>query len=287
MYQPSVSIAANVCAADTAIILHTVPSWLRVFGNQLSEILLIVDELSPVGRILAHHKQAYTNQDLYTAIKQVAALDSRVRYAALDYRTVRDTSLRWFGEPDVVRCQSGTPIFAFAYAIEKAESDIILRVDCDMLFFDRGWLGKGIQLLESETVDLVEPPKLGMNHHPYHNMISTRAFMLKPSAFIRKCTPLKAHRLDWGRRIHRYFTGRPTWLSLEEIFKKEKDRKRIKHELLDTDLGFSIHVYTREYAVRQHFKNVVTKIESGFVPSFQLNEGWNLVLDFWPELATL
>lgn len=287
MGQTSFSIATNVCAADTPIIKHTVPSWLRVFGQQLSEVLLIVDELSPAGRILAHHKQIYTNQDLYSAIKQVTALDSRVHCVRLDYSQASDTSLRWFGEPNVVRCQSGTPIFAYLYAVENVKSDLVLKTDCDMLFFDQGWLEKGIELIEADALDLLEPPRLGMDNDLYGDMISTRAVMLNRSAFVARCTPLKAHHLDWARTVHRYLTGRPIWLSLEQILKKEKDRKRIRHEVLDSQLGFSIHVYTREYALRQHFENVVVKIESGFVPRRQLDEGWNLVLDFWPELATL
>jgi hypothetical protein len=278
------SIAANVCAADTAIISHTVPSWLRVFGDKLLEILLVVDEEPPAGRMAAHHQQVYTNRELYGAIEQLKDLDPRIRSTALDYTRSRDLSLKWFSEPHVVRCQSGSPTFGYTYAIEQALSEIVLRLDCDMLFFDGGWLNAAIELLESESLDLLEPPKLGMNIHGYENTVSTGAFMLKRSSFVSRCLPLKAHRLDWLRRLHRALKGRPPFLSLEEIFKKEKDRGRIKHILLDSSLGCSIHVYTREYAHVEHLGETISKIESGLIPDEQVAQGWNLTLEVWPPI---
>jgi glycosyltransferase involved in cell wall biosynthesis len=276
------SIAANVCAVDSAIILHTVPNWLRVFADKLLEILLVVDEEPSTGRMAAHHQQRYTNRDLYAAIDQLKDLDPRIRSTVLDYTRARDLSLKWFSEPDVVRCQSGSPTFGYTYAIEQASSEIILRLDCDMLFYDSGWLTTAIELLESESFDLLEPPKMGMDVHGYKNTISTGAFMLKRSSFVSRCLPLKAHRLDWLRRFHRALKRRPTFLSLEEIFKKEKERGRIKHTLLDSNLGCSIHVYTRDYAYAEHLDQIIAKIESGLIPDEQVAHGWNLTLEVWP-----
>ncbi len=276
------SIAANVCAVDSAIILHTVPNWLRVFGDKLMEILLVVDEEPSTGRMAAHHQQRYTNRDLYEAIDQLKDLDPRIRSTVLDYTRARDLSLKWFSEPDVVRCQSGSPTFGYTYAIEQASSEIILRLDCDMLFYDSGWLTTATELLESESFDLLEPPKMGMDVHGYKNTISTGAFMLKRSSFVSQCLPLKAHRLDWLRRFHRTLKGRPTFLSLEEILKKEKERGRIKHTLLDSSLGCSIHVYTRDYAHVEHLDQIISKIEAGLIPEEQVAQGWNLTLEVWP-----
>jgi glycosyltransferase involved in cell wall biosynthesis len=281
--EQSFSIAANVCAVDSAIILHTVPNWLRVFGDKLQELLLIVDEEPSTGRMAAHHQQRYTNRELYAAIEKLKDLDPRIRFTVLDYNRARDLSQKWFGEPNVVRCQSGSPTFGYTYAIEQASSEIILRLDCDMLFFDGGWVTTAIELLESETLDLVEPPKMGMDFHGYENTISTGAFMLKRSNFVSRCLPLKAHRLDWPRRVHRTLKGRPTFLSLEEIFKKEKERGRIRHRLLDSSLGCSVHVYTREYAHVEHLHRIISKIESGLIPDEQVAHGWNLTLDLWPQ----
>jgi hypothetical protein len=280
-------IAANVCAADTAMILHTIPSWLRVFRDQLSEILLVVDEALPSGRIASQHKNGHSNKELYAAIEYLERLDHRVRHRILDYSCALRTSQKWFHETNLLRCQAGTPIFAFLQAIEESSGDIVLRTDSDMFFFDAGWVDRAIELLQSKTVDLVEPPRLGTDLHPYQTAISTRAFLVKRSQFTSRCLPLRAYRLDLARRLHRALNGRPAWLALEQMLEKEKDRGRIRHALLDCNLGFSIHVHDREYPPLEEFERIVSAIESGSVPAEQVSQGWNLVLQAWPSSQAL
>ncbi len=263
------------------MISHTLPSWLRVFGDKLSDILLVIDPIPPSGRIARQHGASYDAGDIYSAVERLKLIDPRVRSVVLDYSRANATSQKWFLIPSILRCQGGTPIFAFVQAVEESWGDIVLRTDADMLFFDDGWVDEAIDLLQSQTVDLVEPPKLGMTIHPYLD-ISTRCFILNRSSFISRCLPLRPYQLDWARRIHRALNGRPPWLSLEEIFKREKDRGRIKHVLLDSQLGFSLHVYSREYAHLTDFGQIVSMIESGSVPAEQVSQGWNLVLEAWP-----
>jgi hypothetical protein len=264
------------------MILHTVPSWLRVFGERLLEVVLVVDPMPPSGRIASQHGNVYNHEDLSASVECLQRLDQRVRSAVLDYSHAAAVSQKWFREPNVLRCQGGTPIFAFIHAIEESSEDIVLRTDSDMLFFDAGWVDRAIGLLQSKTVDLVEPPKLGMDIHSYR-AISTRSFILNRPAFISKCLPLRPYQLDWARRFHRALNGRPPWLSLEEILMKEKGRGRIRHSLLDSELGFSVHVYSREYAHLDDFEQCVSMIESGSVPAEQVSQGWNLVLEAWPS----
>jgi hypothetical protein len=152
-----------------------------------------------------------------------------------------------------------------------------------MLFYDNGWVDKAKQLLQTDTLDLVEPPRFGMNIYKDDFALSTRAVLLKPLTFETRCLPIKAYRLDLVRRVHRYIKRRPPWLSLEQMLQKEKDCKRIRHGVLDNKLGFSIHVYSREYPRFEWFKNAVSMIESGAVPAEQEQMGWNLVLEAWPN----
>ncbi|HUS10205.1 MAG TPA: hypothetical protein VMZ30_07045 [Pyrinomonadaceae bacterium] len=277
------SLATNVCATDGAMLQHTLPSWLRVFGERLTEVVVVVDERPPSGRIASQRGHIQDGDDLLNRISRICELDPRVRCVRLNYDCVPETSLKWFGQANIVRCQSGTPIFAFVQAVEEASSDIVLRTDCDMLFCESGWLNEAIEALQSDALDLVEPPKLGMHLHGYETMVSTGTFMLKRSRFLERCLPLKVHHLDWARRFHRILKGRPSWLSLEEMFKKEKERGRIRHALLDSSVGFSVHVYTREYAQVEYFGEVISKIESGLIPDEQMPYGWNLTLEVWPQ----
>ncbi len=277
----SFSIAANVCAADGAMILHTVPSWLRTFGDRLSEVLLVFDERPASGRLARQHRKVFEKGQLRDALADLVKLDSRIRCSVLNYDLVARTGRKWFQEPNILRCQAGTPIFAFVQAIEESSGDIVLRTDADMLFCDNGWLDQALRMLQCNENDVVEPPKLGMEFHPSFQLVSTRAFMVRRSQFVANCLPLKAHRLDPARRVHRFLTRRSSWLALEEIFEKEKKSERIRHIILQPQLGFSVHVYNRDDVHVDSFARMVSLIESNRVPPNQIEQGWNLVRAAW------
>lgn len=279
----SFSIAANVCPADSRLIRYTVQNWLRVFAQGLSEVLLVVDERPLSGRIAQQHGSVFRTSDLYQALDELVKWDSRIKYRVLDYGSVASTGQKWFQESSILKCQSGTPIFAFAQAIEEASADIVLRTDADMLFCDNGWVDQATQVLKANEIDIAEPPKLGMDLHPSYQRVSSRAFLVKRSDFASKCLPLAPHRLDPARRLHRFLLGRSSWLALEEIFEKEKKRDHIRHRVLPSDLGFSIHVANRDDAKLQGFANVISLIESNRVPAEQIEQGWNLAREAWPQ----
>ncbi len=275
------SIAANVCSADSALISYTVQNWLRVFAERLSEILLVVDERPLSGRIAEQQRRVFESGELYAALDEVVKVDPRIRYCVLNYGSVARTGQKWFQESNILRCQAGTPIFAFAQAIEESSADIILRTDADMLFCDSGWVDQAIGILQRNEIDVVEPPKLGMDLRPSYQLVSTRAFMVKRSAFVANCLPLKAHRIDLARRVHRFINGRSSWLALEEIFEKEKKSNRIRHTILQSQLGFSVHVYNREDVHVAGFQEMISLVESNRVPAAQIKQGWNLVREAW------
>lgn len=273
------SIATNVCLVDAPLIRYTIPSWLRIWGDRLYEIVILVDEQPVSGRIAALHNIAGSKEQLFSVIDELMKTDSRIRYVVLNTeKAIQQISKKWFVGKVPLRCQAGTPIIAFLQAIEEATGDLVLRTDCDMLFHDDGWLNEADALLEQGIVDLVEPPKYGMHLHSEYTEVSSRAFLIRPALFKSSCLPLKTYRLDLFRRIHRRLSGRSSWLALEQIIQEEKKRKKIRHKVLDSQFGYSVHIYTREYAKLKHFYAIVSNIEMGRLPLDDQIVEWNLVL---------
>ena len=134
------SVASNATVADGPTLLRVVPHWLRVFGGQVSEIVIVVDTAPLTGRIAELQRGQSNRERLQEAIRTLEGADSRVRFVSLS--CIEETALqrRWFGKARPVRCQAGTPILAFVAAIDCAKSNIVLRCDSDMLFCERGWL---------------------------------------------------------------------------------------------------------------------------------------------------
>lgn len=267
------SIASNVCLADWAVVRYTVPSWLKVFGSSLAEVVVVVDERPPTGRIAESNPDLWDKGKLWHELSLLREHDSRVRIVRLSECPSEAVSRKWFGKSRPVRCQAGTPILAFICALEATHQDWVMRTDSDMLFHEAGWLKAAENLLGQGVV--VEPPRLALETQ----VISTRALMVKRSCFA-KCLPIKPWRLHPLGRLHRALKGRPTWLALEQMLEREKIKGRIRHTILPRTLGFSLHVARRQYSIEPWFGTMVKRVETGDIPTEQAAQ-WNLSPQCW------
>jgi hypothetical protein len=276
--QPRISLVTNVSLLDEARFRHTVPSWVRVFGERLSELVVIVDGLRPTGRIATAQGPLPDYAEFQRGLERLAQLDPRVRIVPLpEERALEPVARRWFMRGRPLRCQAGTPILAFVYALESASSPLVLRCDCDMLFFESGWLEEACARLHTQRALIVEPARLGGDHA---ETVSTRAMLTCPRELKRALLPMRAHRLGLARRLHRRLLGRPDWLALEQMLELERRRGRLEHVILPEALGYSVHVATRADAARPGFEHCVAGIEAGAVPAAQAGS-WNFRSDAW------
>ncbi len=277
----AISLVTNASVADDLRIRSTVPSWLRVFGERLREVVIIVDQSAPTGRIARLHGTLGSSASLAEAIADLEAGDRRVRHQFFPgAEPPQATARRWFRRGVPLRCQAGTPILAFARAFDSAAENLVLRADCDMLFVEAGWLDAATKLLRSGAADLVEPPRLGQPERSKTVEISTRALMIDRQAFDARCLPLPAHRLDVLRRLHRRLSGRPTWVALEQMFQREKQRGHLRHVVLENSLGYSMHVATRDDVRVEGFAEIVAQFEHRAMPAAQ-NGRWNFLPAAW------
>lgn len=276
----SFSLVTNVCATDQNRICVSAPHWIRVFGERLAEIRIVVDPEPPSGRIAAIHPSRSDVNSLLAQLRELQDTDSRVSYSILpSTQDLEWIVRRWFHRGSPVRCQDGTPILAFLVAIELARGPIVMRTDCDMLFVDHGWLEAAVTLLEARDVDLVEPPRLGLPCGEAETQVSTRAFLLHKRSVL-DWIPITAHRLDPLRRLHRWLQGRPPWLALEQMLQREKDNGRIRHSVLPNNLGYSMHVARQEDVESSGFIRVVSDFEKSVLPSGQ-DQHWNFLPSAW------
>ena len=274
------AIATNACFHDHEILAHTVPSWVRVFGDKLSNISIIVDSNVPTGRIGSRRDIELNREALQQCLLNLVSADSRIHVIALEELPPEVLSRKWFGEVIQARCQAGTPILAFASAFEAAGAPLVLRADCDMLFYERGWLSRACEILLNDEADLVEPPRCGFTGGS-ETAISSRALMMKPAAFSSRCLPIKACRLDWLRRLHRRLHGRNTLIAFEGMLEFERKKGQLRRVILDRSLGCSIHVIDRHLSPAGWFERIVRRIEKGDLTRAQYKEDWNFARSAW------
>jgi hypothetical protein len=268
-----------VCSSDL------VPHVLRALGDRFSELIIIADLKPPEGRIRELHGAQHTHDNLLEILHSLAGRDSRIRLATLPKPSEVPLLFDdWFSSTltPVVRCQAGTPIYAYVYGIYIASNDIVLHLDSDILFKDSGWFDTMTTLLHNKQYAIVEPARFG-NPLLAPVVISTRAFGVNRAHLKETNLPMSPSRLTGLRRWHRIATGRPTWLALEKSFEHLKQQGRLSHCILPASLGWSFHVPKIDHVRLSGFEKVVESVERDEMPESQYNAGW----DFDPAAWTL
>lgn len=281
MTRAVLSLATNVCVTDLHRIRQVLPHWLRVFDRHMSELVVVVDTTPPSGRIAQLHRNKFSIQQILGELEQIKRQDQRVRSVALSTDRLPPVSCRWFTSRCPLRGQEGTPIFAFIAAIDEAKGPCVLRMDCDMLVFDNGWVEEAVRVLESDEADLVSPARV--SHRDYPGNISTQIFALHKPRFYERRLPMTPHRLGLVRRLHRALQGRSSWLALETMFEIERARGGLRFQVLDGRLGNCMHVHAAGLPGVPGFGRVVCRIERGDIPRAQCEGSLNYLPECWSQ----
>ena len=272
-----IDIVTNVSLNDGIRIFYSLPNWVRVFNSKINEITIVVDEKAVEGRIGKLHKKSYPEFELNKVLEELVQKYPFVKVQKLDYRRLKEISSKFFRTATPIRCQGGTPIFAFLAAIIFAKDGIILKTDCDMLYYDNGWVKKAIDMLNNNYYDIIEPPKLGRSDIDF----STRAFLIDKKRFLQKM-PMKAHTLGFLKIIDRKLKKRSIYLAWEQMIQKEIEAQRFTSICLKKELGYSMHTVSNNDINPSSYDNVVSKVEKNMIPPEQKNS-WDYNREFWIE----
>lgn len=270
-----ISFTTNATLADFIRLKYFLPNVLRVFGERLSELVVIIDAKPEEGRISVLQQSNKKHTPLSgQLIAELSGLDKRIRFAELDYSQVKDISRKWFAQDSIIRCQAGTPIFAFLYGLEISQSPRVFRSDCDMLFNDKGFIDK-INEAE-ESIDLIQPPFL----RDMPGEFSSRAFFVNRQAIERKL-PLQPAKLGFLRQLHRRYHQRPVFMALEQIFEHNIQRNNLNCVKQTTALGHTMHLPKREDFHDANIEEIISRFNSGIIPAAQLAKAHDFAVSCW------
>lgn len=277
---PALSLVSNLSCYDLPRLERIVPHWLRVFGDRIEELVLVLDPVLPTGRIARLHREAVSAEVMASAVEALALNDSRVRLECLERVNAEQTLARWFRPRGSIRCQGGTPILAFVAAIDMARNDLVLRLDCDMVFSGVDWLEPTVRGVLAREWDLGSPPRVGESA----TVVSSRAFLLDRAHWRATFLPIRPSRLDPLRSLHRWLQGRPPWLALENTMDAMRQRGCLRHGAVDQAEGASLHVIHAAEAAASDFPAALSRLERGEVPVAQRARGWNFDPSVWRDV---
>lgn len=200
---------------------------IEVIDDNCKEILIAIDKSKEIGRIAALHGddcKELIDTSLFNGNQLV-----RVEY--INYAEVK--ILRKYGiSSKAIKCIGGTPIFQYLWAIDKANYDIQIKMDCDMLLSGRI---EGEKLTKSLYKNEVMPlPDL----RGQTSLFSTRAFCLNRKLLLKNKIRL---RRNYGiNGVKNILNHGHNFVALEYAWRKIKFRS-----IENIGINYTMHVPRR------------------------------------------
>lgn len=211
-----VTLQISLAPTDLPTAKHTVPHQLRVWADQVDEILLVLDKHRSHGRYSTDWQERLPG--MLALLEECCAAYPHARAVEVDYSPEAAARLadRYSGgRPLPAKDCHGGPFYSYFYALDAARHNYVLHMDSDMMFGGGSptWVAEAIELMNERRDVIVCCPLYGppapdgrMTGHVSHwmqpephtsvayraNFISTRLFMLDQERFQSEigCLPL-------------------------------------------------------------------------------------------------
>ncbi|NJL41586.1 MAG: glycosyltransferase family 2 protein [Leptolyngbyaceae cyanobacterium SM1_4_3] len=306
------SLSIMVARTDIPFMMHTIPHQVRVCNFPFSQRLLAVDT-APLTGDKVNRPGIGTMEQLRDYCSQL--LDSNVvdKVVDIDYSETfhRQVYQKHFGRRiKQTHNYKGYPILGSLFAIEAAQSDYLLRLDSDMLFYqetDYNWIKEGIKLLQENPQvvavrPLTGPPaKDGSLHQkvPFERdpngfyrfkFFSSRAYLIDRKRFD-QLLPLK---VLWRTYKQKFMNSLPTdiqtWAnytfnkgaldSWEVMVSRRLEETDYVRAVIESPQSWTLHPIDRKPEFIQALPDIIQKIESGWYPPEQGGH-YDLILKYW------
>lgn len=312
--RPTRTAQLNIHPNDIALVPHLLPHQIRMWAPQVDRIHVTLDTH---GSVAGHYRAVGMGEKLASMralLDSLMADEPKLRVDEVDGspEARREVAQAFFGRDDVpLKAWHGGPFYAYLYGLHRADADVIVHFDGDMLFGggDPGWLDEATGVLrrtpDTLFVGPLPGPPLpdgalighgvhwrGVRHEPVDGLpypahrfdtVSTRIMVLAPALLRERLGgPIPWRRPDLRRRVHARLLGNPPdTLNLERslsVTMRERGLGRI--DMLGSGDGmWSLHPPYRSAEFVARLPEFVDRVERGDVPDgqrgrYDLGEPW-------------
>jgi hypothetical protein len=219
-----------------------------------------------------------------------------------DPKEVQKLSRINFGAPyPETHCFRGYPIHGSIRQFHQKESDYVLHLDCDMLFYEEkgfSWITEGIKLME-ENEDILcvlprggPPTKNGDLHQGTNTYekddsrgiylfknFTSRHYLMHRKRYL-SLLPMKPRWLSWREPIKSRLFGNGKMLCWETMVEKSLERSNLWRADLMTDQAWSVHPGDRTKLFYRLLPKIITDISKGIFPEKQAGH-FDLRIEDW------
>lgn len=289
---PTLSSFIFAARSDASFIAHTLPGLLQMLKKVDSKPVVTVDTSSPGGVLGESLSQADLSQ-LAMELESIQTLEHpfHIEKFSPNLTKVINLSVQHFGYPHrETHCFRGYPTHGSIRQFHQKDSDYILHLDCDMLFYeDAGfsWIEKGIRLMEENEDILCILPRGGppTNDGELHQgttyyekdesrglylfkNFTSRHYLMHKKRFL-SLLPMKPEWLSWREPIKSRFFGNGKMLCWETTVEKSLEKSSLWRADLMTEKAWSLHPGERNDDFYRLLPQIVKYISKGIFPEKQ------------------
>lgn len=162
--KPGVTLQISLAPTDLPTAKHTVPHQLRVWADQVDEILLVLDKHRSHGRYsTAWHERL---PGMLALLDECCATYPHARVVEVDYSPEAAARLadRYFGGQALPpKDCNGGPFYSLFYGLDAPRYNHVLHTDSDMMFGGGSprWVAEAIELMNKRSDVMVCCPLYG------------------------------------------------------------------------------------------------------------------------------
>lgn len=289
------TLQVNLHPLDAPHAVHTLAHHLRVFGDQVDEILLTLDlHHTPGSRYRADDYDAKL-RSLRTVLDKLCDQSPKVRIVEVRYdeAAVRDVASTFLGRESVPKkAYNGSPFHAYLFGLQQAAHDLVLHLDSDMMFGggSQTWVAEAVAHLRRDANVLCCSPypgpprsdgklfyvtdaRLVQTDPPAHEFskLSTRVFLLDRRRFSQGELRIPLCKPGLAGRAAAFINYTPPYLALEDCMTAlMKERGMVRLDFLGSGAGlWSLHPVYRSERFYRELPQLIQRIEMGDVPDAQ------------------
>jgi hypothetical protein len=292
MNADGVTLKISFSPRDHRYIKHLLPHQLKVWYNQVNEVLIVFD-LHGYNTVYYQH----IIKDIELFINTLSTQYPAIRLLKVDYsrQSKKIISKAYFNSKRVpVKTHRYGPYYAYFYGIYHAKYDYVLNTDCDMFFGgnNSAWIKQAIKLMQADESVITCSPHPGpprkdgklkrqtgqSDNSPLKKIIfksiSTRIFFIYKPSFIQKICPLPVKIAKWPLLYRAILRGKPIYALPEDVMTDIMMKKQLKRiDFLGSDTGlWSLHPPYRNEQFFDDLEKLVYNIENNKIPDEQLGD---------------
>ncbi len=286
-----ITLQISLAPSDFKQVLHLLPHQLRVFENQVDEILLTYDTHKSKGRFALNWEE--NNTKMWAFLQKCASDNPKIRLIKINYTKAKKKEIarKYFNRSTIpAKDWRGGPFYTYFFGLNEAKNNYVFHIDSDMFFggLSQNWLAEALSLYQDDKHilflnPLPGPPRsdaqlIKQNYFAYKNKpfyfgfngMSTRLFLVDRDRLMK-------HRINniftkkLGELVRAIYKKNPPYKLPEEILSSYM----VKHNYIRVDFKgnepglWSLHPPYRTSQFYADLPIIIKKIEENEVPSSQ------------------